>query len=129
MAGKPGKSGRPRGHGVVVTERIAYAKLRYADGATLAEIGRECGVTWQLIQRELKKSGVAFRNVGRQRGKESYMKSEILKVLELGRTMRAAQKQYFKTRSKDALIASRDLESAFDYEAERLFKEMGGNHG
>ena len=42
------------------------------------------------------------------------MSEAILETLELGIQMRTAQKIYFKTRTREALLASKELEKAFD---------------
>ena len=47
----------------------------------------------------------------------------------LVRSMREAQRQYFKTRSRDTLIESKRLEAAADKEIKRYFDEEAEYYG
>lgn len=51
--------------------------------------------------------------------------SKLAEIVELGVKMRAAQKAYFKTRTPEALAASKTFERAFDKAAADLHKPPG----
>lgn len=51
---------------------------------------------------------------------------QLLETLELGAQMRAAQNTYFRDRSKDNLIASKQLEAKFDKTTRELLARVEG---
>ncbi len=51
--------------------------------------------------------------------------SDDLRLAKLGLAMRAAQRAYFRTRSRSDLIASKDLEKSFDAACQAAMERAG----
>jgi hypothetical protein len=55
--------------------------------------------------------------------------ADLLEIIDTGIEMRQEQKQYFMTKSREALVKSKILEKRFDNRAEQVQRRRGKNEG